>query len=488
MSQLSVHTNPLTPGQIQALNEQSAMLNIIVYSEFEGYSADRTPTISEILAQARHTKIEVVKRYLENHPEFGDIRLVSCSVNVPKDATGVPYAPDAFYAMTFYDPIHDRHTIAFGGTPDHAWVENGNAFGPPRNNTYYAYDITGIVSETVVNEHFSRSQACALNYLNHVAAGEGLTTESLLIVTGHSQGGSNAKTVTMKSDLVDLCFGFDGPGFSPEAIAEMKRDHPDKYAERVAKIYQTRADNNVVDGFGIDIALPEHVTYVKGYLSRGIVGLDHDLSLINDDYLLKEDSVFNEAVEGRGYISTIAADFSVIMLKLPPETRVIVARGVMQLLQEFALRKGKESGFNDPAKLWEECMAILVSARILPAVALDAIGETYDEATRTMVLFLGATCVIGFAAMFPAVTIGLVGTAAAGTLLASCALTSAGLASFLKDRLTMCGQGYGMPELVNDLSGLLAHLGPGLAVQRGKALRVPGLTVQREKALKTPGF
>ncbi|MCL1791044.1 MAG: DUF2974 domain-containing protein [Peptococcaceae bacterium] len=394
---------------VQSLQEQSAIIDLIVYSGFSPENKYETPTIKDILDNTEQSKLDselshkwdIVKRYADNHPDFQNIQLIDHSIHAPMDATGETYNPDAFLAMTFYDPANNQYTVAYSGTPKHAWVENANAFGPARDNTYYTYDVTGVASETVIHEHASQSQSFALNYLNYVKSKEGLTKDDFIITTGHSQGDNSAKTAAIKSDLdIDLCFGFDGQGYSPETLAELSQ-YPN-FQRQCSRIHQLRADNNVIDAFGykIEVAPPENITYIEGNFSRGRPWpIDHVFSIFNDNYREGE-SIFNDQVEGRGILSNFAASYSELLLLLPPEVRVVVGRGVMQLVQ-LALGNGGESGFDDPAKLWEVCFSLLVSMALIPPSAVEAVMKTYDVKMDAATLFIGSVCILGFVCMFP---------------------------------------------------------------------------------------
>ncbi|MCL1854082.1 MAG: DUF2974 domain-containing protein, partial [Peptococcaceae bacterium] len=473
----------LSTVEVSALQEQSAIINLIVYTGYENPDPNTDITIGDIIKKVDPDKLDsalaekwhIVKSYAENNPNFKELQLVDHSINAPKDTTGETYDPDAFFAMTFYDPNNEQYTVAYRGTPNHAWVENANAFGPARDNTYYTYDMNGVASETVVHEHASASQAAALNYMNYIKSKRGLTKDDFIITTGHSQGDNNAKTVAIKSDLeIDLCFGFDGPGYSPEALEELSQ-YPN-FEQQRSRIYQLRANNNIIDAFSFrkELAHQENITYVKGNFSRGILWpIDHMHSIFNDSYE-EGGSVFNEQVSGRGPLSNFAASYSEILLLLPPEGRATVGRGVMQLVQ-LALGHGGESGFDDPAQLWEVCSAILVSMTIFPASAIGMVAKTFDIKEDAATLFLTSLCVAGFFCMFPTVAVSVLATGAFVFVTGVSAapwIALVGLISYAEDQIKQ--RGFGFQELTAKLLTLMGDLSMKLQIHLDQYCNAPG--------------
>jgi hypothetical protein len=210
--------------------------------------------------------------------------------------------------------------IHFNGTGDGNWPYNAVAFGGDPSPMQIA-----------VIDHF---EDMVKKYFLGKANGK-------LYVTGHSQGGNNAKFVTMRStygEHIQTCVSLDGPKFSTKFINDTeelyKKQYPGgrwkgAYENRCKKIYAYNGENDYVSALGQKDVVPEgHVRYIE-YTGKSPFDakLYHDTGgLLNEDEkitLIKDDSAFRKfvtAVNGR-------------ILKLPQGQQARLAEVVMKICE-----------------------------------------------------------------------------------------------------------------------------------------------------------
>ena len=464
--------------------EEATILSQLTYLKFD-VEADGSKTVNEIMKKAKGdpTEIDIIKSYIKQNPDFGNLVLIDQSMSADAKSSGLMTDPKGFIGYTFQDPTDKNKVfIVFSGTPANAWGQNGDPFGPPRDNKYYNYEtINGetVISGTkIINEHFSESQATALNYLNYVAEKHGLTEDHYVTVTGHSQGDNSAKTVTMRSDLIDLCVGIDGQGYSPEAIAEMQKDP--KYNERIDKIYQVRNDNNGVDGFGLDICNPNQVFYQKGPLTRKILAIDHELKnhFVITGY--DDDGApiygFADYTDGRGFVGKTMENFSNILKHLPQEVRGPIARGVMQIAQLGLQKLDGKSAFGNPAELWEVILAYIALEVVLPIAALAGAFQTFGISGEFVLAYIGIVIFTGLLIFAPIILI----TVGVAVIIIEFAKTMISLADFAIKKIIEIGsellQGL-YDSLVNMKNGFEKFLDTNFNIGYQYALANPLLVV-----------
>lgn len=179
---------------------------------------------------------QTIMAAIEANPSLGHMELISRSEPA--------YDSKLLHACAFRDPYSNNVYVAYRGTGDGKWVDNGE----------------GLTANMTV------MQETAVSYFDSVV--ESLPPEQLsegrLIVTGHSKGGNEAQLVAMMSehrDQVDNCYSYDGQGFSRKAIADMKESlGKEGYEESLRSMYSVNGENDYVHDLGL-VIIPEENTY-----------------------------------------------------------------------------------------------------------------------------------------------------------------------------------------------------------------------------------
>ncbi len=138
-------------------------------------------------------------------------------------------------AFAFSD-TYGNISVVFRGTGAGEWIDNGMGLsGIPNQNTYVSY--SGSVTRiTVSTDHATLQQVEALNWFCKAAHKNGWGSDCRITVSGHSKGGNKAQFITMHSEMIDRCISFDGQGFSPEAINELRLNTGSRFDARRKKI------------------------------------------------------------------------------------------------------------------------------------------------------------------------------------------------------------------------------------------------------------
>ena len=149
-------------------------------------------------------------------------------------------------ACTFKNPKTNDYYVAYRGTGDGKWVDNGEAM-------------------TIES---SLMQQAAADYFDSVVEHESLDSENIgrIIVTGHSKGGNSAQFTTMFSEnshLIDNCYSIDGQGFSAKAIEAFKAKWDNDYQLQIEKMYSINGQNDYVHDLGYPIINEEQTYFVK---------------------------------------------------------------------------------------------------------------------------------------------------------------------------------------------------------------------------------
>lgn len=223
-------------------------------------------------------------------------------------------------------------SVVFRGTGDGEWIDNGEGLtGVPEANNYHTYDSHGniVSTKTVANDYASDQQADALNWFNKTAAKNGWDKSTPITVSGHSKGGNKAQFITMKSDLVDRCYSFDGQGFSPEAIKQFKSELGPDFEKYRHKMYSLSADNDYVNVLGNRL-VPSENTYFFESRPVGISVQNYHCM----ETMLDKNGRLNMQVE-QGILSNYVQSTCDDIMDMPPSLRKNVTLGVMNVCQEF---------------------------------------------------------------------------------------------------------------------------------------------------------
>lgn len=230
------------------------------------------------------------------------------------------------YACTILAPDGTVHLV-YQGTRNNEWLDNGVALsGLPQANVYHTYDGQGAVVSTVTRsgDYASKQQAEALNYLERAVA---LHPGATLVASGHSKGGNKAFFAAFRASKPVTALGYDAQGFSPEALAQLRREVPD-FQERLKRITRFASENDFVNPLGLPPV--EKQTFFAAPASQD--------NLIAAHF---PDSVFTPtgALEHRtrqGPPGAFSARVSAWLMGRTLRLRALITQGTMELAQRLA--------------------------------------------------------------------------------------------------------------------------------------------------------
>ena len=307
--------------------------------------------IDSIPGDDRKAAIVAVKQYLEspNNSGAGSLIMHSCSDQAAYSGS------DGAKGATFYRPDSDGKPtdiyVAFRGTGEGRWYDNGDAF----------------------DKKYSPYQQDAAEYFDSVMNDLNVTESQNVIVTGHSKGGNEAQFITLASKhayLVDKCISYDGQGFSPEAIEYFKQLYgEDFYEKQRQKMYSICGDNDFVNVLGIKVIPDENTVYIKtdcdAYDASNSHGLYktpkdknidwHNIRIEGNLYDYGGDG-FNETTKYQRELAVIAKSISENIMKLPPEEREDVCRSIMTILEDTI---GQGDGLHGEKATLEEFIGLI---------------------------------------------------------------------------------------------------------------------------------
>lgn len=235
--------------------------------------------------------------------------------------------------------------IAFKGTGSGEWIDNGEGLsGVPEPNTYITYSQNGNeLFKTIIDKDYATEQQVeALNWFNKICAKNGWNNETKIILTGHSKGGNKAQFVTIHSDLAHYCYNFDGQGFSPEAIDDLKCRLGEKFEIRRQKILSFATDNDYVNVLGRRLMPDSNIYYFEAFL-----GLHYMEAMLDNN------GRFNKQSE-QGKLSLYVEKVSEQLMNMSPVIRRYATLGVMNIFQKYL---GEGTPVNNDSVSIEETIA-----------------------------------------------------------------------------------------------------------------------------------
>lgn len=330
--------------------EISMILDTFMYLDYKG--AKDGATLGSIIQN------------LEDHPDYGGGGAYFGQYTVLKEAVKYQEISNLVIgnqsinkgydtgtaACTFYNARNETLYVAYRGTGDGEWPDNG--LGLTRAATPQQEQALCYFEE--VAAELEEKGSLTLSDENGQKEWEGRVGR--MIVTGHSKGGNKAQYVTMESKygyLIDACYSVDGQGFSEMAVEHWKKQYGQQgYEERRQKLYGIYGENDYVNVLGYTIVPEEHVRYIKTPVEKENFAGYHDIkymfaSLQYDQETGEYITVFhgrkNRDVTGRGRLGDYAADLSEKVMDLPPSQRDGCAAVVMQIMESM---EGSRTGLN----------------------------------------------------------------------------------------------------------------------------------------------
>ncbi len=320
----------------QAVSEAEISMVLDTYMYMNNSGVDEGEALEQVIKSLEghpdyaeggvfHVEYTILSEAVEN-PEIGALQIHCQSQQMGYD-TGTA-------ACTFLDPSGDSVYVAYRGTGDGEWPDNG-----------IALTCTSSIQ-----------QKQALLYFDEAMEQLDIGGSQRVIVTGHSKGGNKAQFVTMETQydhLIDACYTADGQGFSESAIEHWETEYGEAgFASRQSKLYGIHGENDYVSQLGISIIPQDQIRYVSTPVEKGNFAGYHDIkylfaSMEVDQATGENVTIFhgqkNRDVMTQGELSKYAATLSGEIMKLEPDQRGGCAAVFMQVMESGG---EKRSGMN----------------------------------------------------------------------------------------------------------------------------------------------
>ncbi len=302
----------------------SAALNLYIYLD-DANIPDGT-SMSEIISKLSNDprvlssessefkdNFEALCAAVKSDPSIGDLIVSGQSDYMP--------GYEDVHGCVFTSPDGEAY-VAFRGTGDGRWIDNGEGLGPNDSNV----------------------QKLAASYFDKVAEANGWNSGTDITITGHSKGGNLSQYITMASEkrfLIDRCISIDGQGFSPEAIERFK--NLPGYEDQISKLWSISGESDIVNQLGYKIVPDGHDTYIdqNGDMSGVPIMKYHYLTNVLD-----ENGQLRDTVDGPNDLGIYARTMSDEFMSLPPEQRKEAAIGIMTFIEAGMGKMDKStSGF-----------------------------------------------------------------------------------------------------------------------------------------------
>lgn len=319
-------------------------------------------------SQSDLEQLQVLKNAIKNNSDLANSRLV-------EDKSG-----GIGLNASIFEREDGEISVVFCGTGSGEWIDNGEGLsGVLEENIYKTYDSQGncIATKTELG-YATEQQMEALNWFNQKASEYGWDENTNIIVTGHSKGGNKAQFITANSDLVDVCYSYDGQGFSPEALAFFKEKYGYDYEKRRQKIFSFSADNDYVNVLGERMIPEDHIYFFEAPIGqRDIMGYHHMHAMLD------ENGNFNGQTE-QGDISIYIQGMSEEIMALDPDVRKYITLGLMNIAQEGL--GGSKTVNGDFVSDVDTKIGLVLS---VPSLIINFLGSpdgwrTYDDIGTTL--------------------------------------------------------------------------------------------------------
>ena len=280
-----------------------------------------------------------------NSPQLGDLR-------IRYQAQQLGYNSGT-NAVTFVNKDFDKVYVAYRGTYDGEWYDNGQ----------------GLIKEQTAQ------QREAVKYFDEVVEHLNIDDTTELYTTGHSKAGNKVQYVTMDSkysDKITATYSVDGQGHSEAAINRWKNAYTkEEYDKRVGKIYAINGENDFISVLGNSIVLASHVSYVATPVDKFNIAKYHDITgMFYKPGDGKNPATYtgkrNSYVLKRGTFANTIAKLSESVMKMNPGKREHSANTLMQLVE--SVNGGLKTGLNgekasilDFASFYQEGIPIILS-------------------------------------------------------------------------------------------------------------------------------
>ena len=288
---------------------------------------DLIPTLKvEEDRKALTKQVEYLEKMMEQNKDLKDVTISHMSWQ-DHDNDGKPDHPyGGMQAAVFTKG--EVVNVVFRGTPDESWIDNAEIeIGTSDYSKCYVdqYGNTYNCLSPMLIE--------GLEYADKLLKENGdKWADKILTAGGHSKGDALAVLVTfVKKDAFDICFGINGPAFSPEIKEEIITNIGiEKFIEIQKRIRKLNEANDYVSPFGdISIYAPENIRWCTGFYNpKSILSAHYVGPLYNI-----ETGKLAEFTDGPGPVWLFIRSIYLKIEQLPPTMRKPACYGIMSILQ-----------------------------------------------------------------------------------------------------------------------------------------------------------
>ena len=324
------------------------------------------PTLeTEEERQALKNQVEHIEGMIKNNSELKDVVISNMSWQDHDNDTKEDHPYDGMQAAVFTKG--DEVNIVYRGTPDRSWIDNAEMEIGTSDYSKCYVDKYGNTYN-----YLSPMQIEAMEYMDKLLKEHGDEwADKIITVGGHSKGDSLAAlAMILNGDQIDMCFGINGPGVSPETDEELvKAIGIERIQELQKYMFKLNEVNDYVSPFGKSLYSDNNTRWCEGYYDPQSIMSAHYIGSI---YNLKtgELAPFRS---GPGEVWKFVREAYLEIEKLPPQLRKPACYAVMSFLQYGVNKKPpiwKKDNFKN--KLNQQMTVALLDI-------ISVLGRTFEK-------------------------------------------------------------------------------------------------------------
>ena len=315
--------------------------------------------------QALKNQVEHIEGMIKNNSELKDVVISNMSWQDHDNDTKEDHPYDGMQAAVFTKG--DEVNIVYRGTPDRSWIDNAEMEIGTSDYSKCYVDKYGNTYN-----YLSPMQIEAMEYMDKLLKEHGDEwADKIITVGGHSKGDSLAAlAMILNGDQIDMCFGINGPGVSPETDEELvKAIGIERIQELQKYMFKLNEVNDYVSPFGKSLYSDNNTRWCEGYYDPQSIMSAHYIGSI---YNLKtgELAPFRS---GPGEVWKFVREAYLEIEKLPPQLRKPACYAVMSFLQYGVNKKPpiwKKDNFKN--KLNQQMTVALLDI-------ISVLGRTFEK-------------------------------------------------------------------------------------------------------------
>ena len=313
--------------------------------------------------QALKNQVERIEGMIKNNSELKDVVISNMSWQDHDNDTKEDHPYDGMQAAVFTKG--DEVNIVYRGTPDRSWIDNAEMEIGTSDYSKCYVDKYGNTYN-----YLSPMQIEAMEYMDKLLKEHGDEwADKIITAGGHSKGDALAVLVTfVKKDAFDICFGINGPAFSPEIRKEII-NNIERIQELQKYMFKLIEVNDYVSPFGKSLYSDNNTRWCEGYYDPKSIMSAHYIGSI---YNLKTGEIAPFR-SGPGVVWKFVRAVYLKIEKLPPQLRKPASYAVMSFLQYGVNKKPpiwKKDNFKN--KLNQQMTTALLDI-------ISVLGRTFEE-------------------------------------------------------------------------------------------------------------